>query len=100
MRTRTLTGLTAALTAGGLVSAGIGMHVTHTTHPVVGGVTLILTAVLTGLAAHARHAVALTDQQRAAERITGYRQGLRDAAAGILATPSTRVDDSTERTQQ
>ncbi|MFI0897706.1 hypothetical protein [Streptomyces sp. NPDC020983] len=101
MRTRTLTGLTAALTAGGLTSTGIGMHVTHTLHPVIGGLALILTAVPAGLAAHARRTAALTDQQRTLERIAGYRQGLMDAAAGILTTPSTRVEsDNPERTQQ
>lgn len=97
MRTRTLTGLATTLTAGGLLSAGIGMHVTHTTHPVIGGLALILTAVVLAYAAHGRHAAALTDQQRQTERVTGYRQGVRDVALGIL-TPSTRVDDDTERT--
>lgn len=92
MRTRTLTGLSVALAAAGLASAGIGMHVTHTLHPVIGGLALIVTAVIPASAAQAR-ATTLTAEQRAAERAAGYRQGLRHAALGLLEpTTSTRID--------
>jgi predicted transcriptional regulator len=95
MRTRTLTGLSAALAAGGAISAVIGMHITHTAHPVIGGLAITLAATPAALTAHARYVTALTDQQRTAARLAGYRQGLADVAAGLLApTSSTRMDNS------
>jgi hypothetical protein len=102
MRTRTLTGLAAALTAGGIVTAVIGAHVTHTLPQVIGGLALATAAIPTALTAHGRQAAALTAAERAAERTAGYRQGLMHAALGLLdPTPSTRVDnDDTDRTQQ
>jgi hypothetical protein len=100
MRTRTLTGLTAALAAGGLTSAAIGMHVTHTTLPVIGGLALILAAAPAAVAAHGHQAAAATEQQLAAEHTAGYRQGLTHAALGLLTTSSTRMDVTDERTPE
>lgn len=103
MRTRTLTGLTVALTAGGLASAAVGMHVTGSDRAIAGGIILTTVALLPAIAAGSRHAATrvatLTAEQAAAERAAGYRQGLTHAAAGLLEPDSTRVDD-TERTQQ
>lgn len=98
MRTRTLTGLAAALTAGGIVTALIGAHVTHALPHVVGGLALITAAIPTALTAHGRQTAALTAAERAAERATGYRKGIQHAALGLLdPTPSTRVDAADER---
>lgn len=98
MRTRTLTGLTVALTTGGLASAAVGLHITHTLRPVLGGLALIAAAVPAATLASGQQATAITAEQAAAERAAGYRQGLMHAALGLLTpAPSTRVDGDDEK---
>lgn len=93
MYTRTLTTLAATLTTAGLASAAIGMHVTHTPHPVVGGVVLILAAVPPAAATRTR--------ARRQARNEGYRLGLEHVARGLLQPPTAgryaRGQNDTER---